>query len=57
MIKFRDGFYADVRVETVFTTSIKYRDGALEESKNTTLKKRFCAYSTAICGIMRQHIS
>ena len=41
MIKFRDGFYADVRVETVFTTSIKYRDGALEESKNTTLKKAF----------------
>lgn len=41
MIKFKDGFYADVRVETVFTTSIKYRDGALEESKNTTLKKAF----------------
>ncbi len=41
MIKFRDGFYADVRVETVFTTSIKCRDGALEESKNTTLKKAF----------------
>ena len=41
MIKFKDGFYADVRVETVFTTSIKYRDGALEESKNTTVKKAF----------------
>ena len=41
MIKFKDGFYTDVRVETVFTTSIKYRDGALEESKNTTQKKAF----------------
>lgn len=41
MLKFKEGFYADVRVETVFTTSIKYRDGALEESKNTTLKKAF----------------
>ena len=41
MLKFKDGFYADVRVETVFTTSIKYRDGALEESKNTTVKTAF----------------
>ena len=41
MLKFKEGFYADVRVETVFTTSIKYRDGALEESKNTTVKKAF----------------
>lgn len=41
MIKFKEGFYADVRVENVFTTSIKYRDGVLEESKNTTVKKAF----------------
>lgn len=41
MVKFKEGFYADIRVETVFTTSIKYRDGALEESKNTTIKKAF----------------
>lgn len=41
MIKFKEGFYADVRVETLFTTSIKYRDGALEESKTTTTKKAF----------------
>ena len=41
MVKFKEGFYADVRVETLFTTSIKYRDGALEESKNTTIKKAF----------------
>ena len=41
MLKFKEGFYADARVETVFTTSIKYRDGALEESKNTTVKKAF----------------
>lgn len=41
MIKFKEGFYADVRVETRFTTNIQYRDGVLENSKQTTVKKAF----------------
>ncbi|MGN0818689.1 MAG: TldD/PmbA family protein [Candidatus Coproplasma sp.] len=41
MLKFKDGFYADVRIEDRFTTSIGYRNGQLEESKTTTVKKAF----------------
>lgn len=41
MYKFKDGFYADIRAEERFTTSIRYRDGALEESKTSTVKKAF----------------
>jgi len=41
MIKFRKDFYADVRVETRFTTAIRYRDGSLEECKQSTVKKAF----------------
>lgn len=41
MIKFRQGYYADVRVEDRFTTSIRYRNGALEESKSSSVKKAF----------------
>lgn len=41
MYKFKDGFYADVRVEERFTTSVRYRNGALEESKPSTVKKAF----------------
>ncbi len=41
MVKFRKDFYADVRVETKFTTSVRYRDGALEESRQSTVKKAF----------------
>lgn len=41
MYIFREGFYSDVRVEERFTTSIRYRNGALEESKQSTVKKAF----------------
>lgn len=41
MVKFRDGFYADVRIEQKFTTSISYRDGKLEESKSSCVNKAF----------------
>lgn len=41
MYKFRDGFYSDVRTEERFTTSIRYRNGALEESKQSSVKKAF----------------
>ena len=41
MYKFRDGFYSDVRIEERFTTSIRYRNGALEESKQSSVKKAF----------------
>lgn len=41
MINFKKGFYADVRVETRTTAGIRYRNGALEESKQTTVKKAF----------------
>ena len=33
MLNFRKDLYADVRIEDRFTTSIRYRDGALEECK------------------------
>ncbi len=41
MIRFRQGFYADVRIEDRFSTSIRYRNGALEESKASSVKKAF----------------
>lgn len=41
MYKFREGFYSDVRVEERFITSIRYRNGVLEESKQSTVKKAF----------------
>lgn len=41
MFKFKDGFYSDVRIETRFKTGIRYRNGALEECKQTTVKKAF----------------
>ena len=41
MLNFRKDLYADVRIEDRFTTSIRYRDGALEECKETTKKKAF----------------
>lgn len=41
MVKFRKGFYADVRIEDRYTTTILYRNGSLEECKNTNIKKAF----------------
>lgn len=41
MLRFPKGFYTDVRIEERFTTTIGYRDGALEESKQTSTKKAF----------------
>lgn len=41
MIKFPKGLYGDVRIEDRFTTTISYRDGALEESKQTNVKRAF----------------
>ena len=38
---FRDGFYADVREEERTTTSVQYRDGAVEECNTATVKKAF----------------
>ena len=41
MIYFRNGFYADVRVEDRFRTVISYKDGALEEMKTREEKQAF----------------
>lgn len=41
MYQFKDGFYSDVRVEERFTTSIRYRNGALEQSSSATTKRAF----------------
>ena len=41
MFRFREGFYSDVRIEERFTTSIRYRDGILEENRSTSVKKAF----------------
>ncbi len=41
MVRFRQGFYADVRIEERFSTSVRYMNGALEESKSSTVKKAF----------------
>lgn len=41
MIKFRDGFYADVRVEDRFVSGIVYINDVLNECKQTTIKKAF----------------
>lgn len=41
MFQFKEGFYADVRIEDRFTTTISLKNGALEERKVTNLKKAF----------------
>ena len=41
MIHFRDGFYADVRVEDRSRTVISYKAGALEEMRNRREKQAF----------------
>lgn len=41
MFKFQEGFYSDVRIENRFTTQIAFRDGKLEESKSSVVKKAF----------------
>lgn len=43
MYRFREGFYSDVRIEERFTTSIRHRDGILEENRSTSVKKAFVA--------------
>lgn len=41
MIHFKEGYYADVRIEDRFTTNIVIKNGALEEQKVISLKKAF----------------
>ena len=41
MIRFKEGFYADVRIEDRFRTTISYRAGVLEEMKNRLEKQAF----------------
>ena len=41
MIKFRDGFYADIRTEDRFRTVISYKAGSLEEMKTREEKQAF----------------
>lgn len=41
MIKFREGFYADIRVEDRSRTVISYKAGVLEEMKNRVEKQAF----------------
>ena len=41
MLKFRQGYYADVRVEDRFDTHIVLRDGNLEECKASRVKRAF----------------
>lgn len=41
MFKFKNGLYSDVRIEERFTTSVRYRNGALEECRQSSFKKAF----------------
>ena len=41
MLKFRQGYYADVRVEERFDTHIAIRNGTLEECKDATVRRAF----------------
>ncbi len=41
MLKFKEGYYSDVRVENRYESSVIYRNGNLEESKETTVKRAF----------------
>ena len=41
MIQFRDGFYADIRIEDRSRTVISYKAGALEEMRNRVEKQAF----------------
>ena len=41
MIRFRDGFYADIRIEDRSRTVISYKAGMLEEMKNRVEKQAF----------------
>lgn len=41
MIQFRDGFYADIRIEDRSRTIISYKAGTLEEMKNRVEKQAF----------------
>lgn len=41
MFTFQQGFYADVRIEDRCTTFVRYRNGALEESRQTPVSKAF----------------
>ncbi|MBO5525212.1 MAG: TldD/PmbA family protein [Clostridia bacterium] len=41
MFQFKEGFYADIRIEDRFTTNISIKNGQLEEYNVTTLKKAF----------------
>ncbi len=41
MVRFRQGYYADVRIEDRFTTTVRYRNGSLEECRSSSVKKAF----------------
>ena len=41
MIRFRNGYYADIRVEDRSRTVISYKAGALEEMRNRREKQAF----------------
>lgn len=41
MVKFKDGFYADVRIEDRFSTGIQFLNDQLRECKETKVKKAF----------------
>lgn len=41
MIKFQNGYYADIRMENRFSTVISYKDGALEEMKTQEERQAF----------------
>lgn len=41
MYNFKQGFYADVRIENRFSTNVTYRNGVMEECKETNVKKAF----------------
>ncbi|MCM1290099.1 MAG: TldD/PmbA family protein [Corallococcus sp.] len=40
-LKFKKGFYADVRIEDRFTTNVRLQNGQLHEAKQTAEKKAF----------------
>ena len=41
MYKFKNGYYADVRIEDRFAANAQYQNGQLREAKETVEKKAF----------------
>lgn len=52
MYKFNPDFYADVRIEDRFSSTVVFKNGALDALNERVEKEPSYACSTAICGFM-----